>query len=162
MSRKCQEKVKEMWMMANKSHQIAKIICVCVYVRVRACGSVRVRGRVGVCGGVCELCFKKQESNMPWMQFGSHVSSCVLVHSRQLPQSTSFSIAGILGSMERRCKTLANLKPRKTCWRNDGDLFAVERAAWRGMARHLHLLTSPAFALRQRPGSNMVQQSQEK
>ena len=52
-------------MMANKSHQIAKIICVCVYVRVRACVSVRVRVRVGVCGCVCELCFKKQESNMP-------------------------------------------------------------------------------------------------
>ena len=50
-------------MMANKSHQIAKIIC--VYVRVRACVWVRVRVRVGVCGCVCELCFKKQESNMP-------------------------------------------------------------------------------------------------
>ena len=51
-------------MMANKSHQIAKIICVCVRA-VRACVSVRVRVHVAVCGCVCELCFKKQESNMP-------------------------------------------------------------------------------------------------
>jgi len=48
MSRKCQEKVKEMWMMANKSHQIAKIICVCV----RACACVCVCACACACGCV--------------------------------------------------------------------------------------------------------------